>query len=685
MRHIKEKRVDGTEQMRIEEVLRAASEEWRSIFDAMNDAIALLDADGNILRCNKAMAKLVGKPFSGIIGRRCWEVVHNASGPVAGCPHETVKTTLKRETIETRLGDRWFVVAVEPYFDEEGDLSGALHIMTDITERKRAEQALKESEEKFRTIFETANDAIFILDEKGNFKDVNRIAYERLGYAKEEMLSKNVSQIDSPEFAAKVPERIAELKKYGKAVFESAHVRKDGCVMPVEISARVSTYKGDKAIFSIVRDITERKKMEELLFSAKQDWESTFNSITDMVTVHDKDYNIILANKAAEKLLGLPFLEKAEVTKCFRYYHGRGAPPEGCPSCDCLRTGVPVSFEIFEPHLNVFIEIRAIPRFDSGGNLIGLIHVVRDISEQKRIEQERKDYLVRLEEAVAERTRELEDANRELQIVNRELDLRREEAETASRSKTDFLANMSHELRTPLNAILGFADIIQLGIAGPVTDKQKEFLKDISASGNHLLALINDVLDLSKIEAGKLDLELDEFGIRDLIDGSLIMFKEKALKHRIRVKREVDEALSTVEADRRKLKQTLLNLLSNAFKFTPDGGSVQVRARRVEKDEERGTSDEQEKSSIVRASGRPSSVEISVTDTGIGISPEHQAKLFQPFQQVETSLTRNYPGTGLGLSLCRRFVELHGGRIRVESEAGKGSTFTFIVPLRQRP
>lgn len=787
------------EQQQMTDMLLAASDEWRNTFDAIQDAIALLDADGKIIRCNKAMANLAGRSFSDLIGRHCWEIIHHVSGPIAGCPIETARKTLKREMLITQLGERWFEVIADPLVDANGAYAGAVHIMTDITERrqaeellkkrefqlaesqriagigswerdlttntvvwskelfrilgldpdttalnyqtlldlihpddrdghakavneaihenkpynmeyrvvrpdgktvvihaqgevitdgsgrpvlirgtaqditerKRAEQALAESEKRYRTLVESASDAIFILDLNGNFIDLNTVAYERLGYTRDEMLSKNVSEFDPPEFAARVPERIEQIKKNGRAVFESAHIRKDGSVMPVEINSRIIEFDGKKVFFSIVRDITERKQAEERIFQAKQDWEFTFNSITDMVTVHDKDYNIILANKAAEKILGLPVLEKVQGTKCFRYYHGTGAPPEGCPSCNCLKTGVPASFEVFEPHLNMFIEIRAIPRFDSSGNLIGLIHVVRDITEQKRIEKERQEYTARLEDAVAARTRELEDANRELQVINKEIELRRAEAEAASRSKSDFLANMSHELRTPLNAILGFADIIQMEIAGPVTDKQKEFLKDIIASGTHLLTLINDILDLSKIEAGKLNLELNEFDIKDLVESSLLMFKEKALKHRIRVQMHIDENIF-IEADHRKLKQTLLNLLSNAFKFTPDGGNIVVRAGKIQ-----NKTQDDSKPNV-------DFVEISVSDTGIGISPENQAKLFQPFQQVETSLTRNYPGTGLGLSLCRRFVELHGGRIWVESELGKGSTFTFAVPLRQR-
>jgi len=303
---------------------------------------------------------------------------------------------------------------------------------------------------------------------------------------------------------------------------------------------------------------------------------------------------------------------------------------------------------------------------------------------------------------IEKRTQALEDINNELQQVNRELLLRREEAEAASRAKTDFLANMSHELRTPLNAILGFADILQMGMAGQVTDKQKGLLNDIYTSGNHLLELITDILDLSKVEAGKMELEPGTFSLKELFDASIIMFKEKALKHGISATAEIADAITSITADKRKLKQVIVNLLSNAFKFTPDGGSVRVSARRVRSDEFGvGSSESQSIYSelITQNSELPEGtvtelrtknselntdlVEISVEDTGIGISSEDQQRLFQPFQQIETSLTRKFAGTGLGLSLCRRFVELHGGRIWVESEEGKGSRFVFVIPITQ--
>jgi signal transduction histidine kinase len=229
--------------------------------------------------------------------------------------------------------------------------------------------------------------------------------------------------------------------------------------------------------------------------------------------------------------------------------------------------------------------------------------------------------------------------------------------EAASRHKSEFLANMSHELRTPLNAIIGFSEILTERMFGELNNKQEEYLKDIYASGQHLLSLINDILDLSKIEAGRMELELTDFDLPQAITNALTLVRGRAERHSIVLHLAVDERLGSIRGDERKIKQVLLNLLSNALKFTPEGGRVDVRA------------------SVVDAMA-----EVSVTDTGVGIAPEDQEAVFEEFRQVGTA-DKKVEGTGLGLTLSRKFIELHGGRIWVESQVGVGSTFTFTLPL----
>jgi signal transduction histidine kinase len=229
--------------------------------------------------------------------------------------------------------------------------------------------------------------------------------------------------------------------------------------------------------------------------------------------------------------------------------------------------------------------------------------------------------------------------------------------EAASRHKSEFLANMSHELRTPLNAIIGFSEVLAEGMFGEINQKQTEYLQDILESGRHLLSLINDILDLSKIEAGRMELELSDFHLPSALENALILVRERASRREIRLGHTIDTQLGMISGDERKVKQVLLNLLSNALKFTPEGGRIDVGARLHD-----------------------GVAEVSVADTGIGIAPADQDAVFEEFRQVGTA-DKKSEGTGLGLALSRKFIELHGGRIWVKSELGTGSTFTFTLPL----
>jgi signal transduction histidine kinase len=233
------------------------------------------------------------------------------------------------------------------------------------------------------------------------------------------------------------------------------------------------------------------------------------------------------------------------------------------------------------------------------------------------------------------------------------------ELETASRHKSEFLANMSHELRTPLNAIIGFSQVLQQRLFGEVNEKQDEYLDDILSSANHLLSLINDVLDLSKVEAGQVELELDLFSLREAVERGVVMVRERAHKNGVELTVDLAEDVDVVRGDERRVRQIVFNLLSNAVKFTPSGGSI-----------------------VVATAHRPGEVEVSVADTGPGVPPEDVERIFGEFQQTDVGM-RQREGTGLGLALSKRLVELHGGRIWVESELGEGSRFAFTLPLEE--
>ena len=249
----------------------------------------------------------------------------------------------------------------------------------------------------------------------------------------------------------------------------------------------------------------------------------------------------------------------------------------------------------------------------------------------------------------AKQFHEIQDKSRQLEVANKH--------------KSEFLANMSHELRTPLNAIIGFSEVLTEQMFGDVNDKQREYLMDIHGSGHHLLTLINDILDLSKIEAGRMELELSSFDLSMLLDNAMTLVRERAARHGLALALEVEDGIEEWVADPRKVKQVVINLLSNAVKFTPAGGKVTLRARLIDASEAKA-------------------VEIAVVDTGVGIALDQQALVFEEFRQASGNYLRKAEGTGLGLALAKRFVELHGGTIRVESEPGRGSTFAFVLPLR---
>ncbi len=279
------------------------------------------------------------------------------------------------------------------------------------------------------------------------------------------------------------------------------------------------------------------------------------------------------------------------------------------------------------------------------------------LKERERAEEALQQAHDELEQRVSDRTADLARTNDDLIRA-------KESAEAASRAKSEFLANMSHELRTPLNHILGFTELVVDGNFGQLNPKQEEFLNDVLQSGRHLLALINEILDLSKVEAGKMELNLSLVFLRPLVNNSLIMIKEKALKQRLKLHAEITDQVESIQADERKLKQVLYNLLSNAVKFTPPGGTIDVRIS-----PENGVPDGKQ------------GLRFSVIDSGIGLAPGDLERIFKPFEQVDNSASRKFQGTGLGLALTRKMVELQAGRIWAVSEGeGKGSAFHFVLP-----
>jgi signal transduction histidine kinase len=334
--------------------------------------------------------------------------------------------------------------------------------------------------------------------------------------------------------------------------------------------------------------------------------------------------------------------------------------------------------------------IRAEKRsFDELGTLIdGFNTMLVQIQERDRKLEKHRDIL---KSRVEERTSELLRANKQLKLAVLELKSAKESAEAASEAKSQFLANMSHELRTPLNQIIGFSELLVDRQLGELNESQEEFLNDVLQSSYHLLSLINDILDLSKVEAGKFELNPVVFYPQELIERSLTMVKEKAMKHRITLTFEDGNLPESMTADERKFKQILFNLLSNAVKFTGDGGSVTLSAQGLtfrdgEWSFENGNQPVLPRDLDLRSLPEGEYLKVSVRDTGIGIPKDHLQRIFESFVQLESSTSRQYQGTGLGLALTRSLVELHGGVIWAESLGeGRGSTFSFILPKEVTP
>ncbi|MCP4372889.1 MAG: response regulator [Deltaproteobacteria bacterium] len=290
-----------------------------------------------------------------------------------------------------------------------------------------------------------------------------------------------------------------------------------------------------------------------------------------------------------------------------------------------------------------------------------------------------------LELIVEQRTKELVIAKEQA----KELVIAKEQAEAGNQAKSEFLANMSHELRTPLNAIIGFSEILGGRAVGELNEKQANYINNVLTSGRHLLQLIDDILDISKVEAEIMELEPSRVNLKDLLANSLTMIREKAMKDGIRLDSHISQELMDlyISTDERKLKQIIFNLLSNAAKFTPEGGEIRLEANLISDIRSRISELEKEGKIISDQSAiriLQSGIEISVADSGIGIKPEDQQRIFGEFEQVDSTYTREQEGTGLGLALTRKLVELHGGWLWMESEGeGKGSTFTFVIPVRE--
>ncbi len=570
-----------------------------------------------------------------------------------------------------------------------------LHQRRIFEEKQRAEETLRESEEKFRKISASAQDAIVIMDSKENISFWNEAATKIFGYSSPEALGQDLHTLIAPErYREAFREGLARYKTTGQGaavgqMLELMAVKKDGTVFPIELSLSVIKLQGEWNAVGIIRDVTERVQAKQSLqrhnleLAALNAVAQALASSLELRDILDEALArtvnalgfagglIALVDERTRDLVpfshtGLPrpLIEHLETcglggTLCDYVYQERS--PLGLED---LHEGAPVDVRrllevgvqsyagaplVYQDHtLGTFCLFDTTPHPISETDYALLTAIGQQIGvavENARLFEEVEAARVKLQQ----RAEALEETNIRLQ----ELD----------RLKSQFLANMSHELRTPLNSIIGFSEVLLDGLVGEMPPEQKECVQDIHVSGEHLLALINDILDLSKIEAGRMTLEPTTFDAAELlaeVETTVTPLIEKK-SHVFTI--EQAEGMPLLTADRFRIKQVLLNLLSNACKFTPAKGHITLSCRLA----------------------NSATMLFSVADTGIGIKPEDQEIVFEEFRQVDGSATREMTGTGLGLSISKRLVEMHGGRIWVESEYGHGATFSLLLPLASPP
>ncbi|HYZ71899.1 MAG TPA: PAS domain S-box protein [Chthoniobacterales bacterium] len=533
----------------------------------------------------------------------------------------------------------WTLSRAVPLFDDAGEIREWFGAASDITERKRGEEAGR----WLSAIVQNSNDAILSKSLDGIITTWNSTAEHIFGYKEAEAVGKPITLIVPPELRQQEM-HILERLRAGERIdhFETTRVRKDGTSLDVSLTISPVRDSSGKIMgaSTIARDITERKRTEQALRDREEDLRWTFNLSSQVPWTADPAGNILdfsdrwisLTGRKREELLGSGWMSVPH--------------PEDLPHMrkaweHALRTGEPYDVEHRLCSTSgdyYWVRTRAYPRRDSFGRIVKWYGTVEDIHDRKLAQ---------------EHVQKVAEANSELEFRSREM-------ERANQLKSEFLASMSHELRTPLHTILGFTQLLQEGIGGELTGKQARYLGHIYRDAEHLLELINGVLDISRIEAGRVELSYEPVDLSACISESITGIQGRAVAKYITLDSYAG-SLPRVTADQFRLKQVLYNLLGNAIKFTPQGGHVWVET-----------------------SMTGNSVNVTVADTGRGIASEDQNKIFKKFQQVGNITAGVREGTGLGLAITKELIELHGGRIWVESTPGHGSRFTFSLPFEAK-
>jgi PAS domain S-box-containing protein len=631
---------DITERKRAEEALATSEANLRALFAAMRDVVLVLDAQGRYLQIAPTNPDLLYKPAAELLGRTIHEVL-----PAA---HADNILHLIRQALETQepvhieyslpIGESeiWFDGTVSPMGEDK-----VFWIARDITKRKRADENLRESEERFRLMFANSPLPMWVYDvESLQFLEVNEAAMVRYGYSRDEFLSMRITNLQPAEEIARLMEDLEQARLALKSSGEWRHQKKDGEIIDVQITSHTFQFgeRSKDAILVVAEDITERKRAEEALRASEEKFRAIFENTLDAEFITDDKGRFVDVNHAASELIGLP-AEELVGHSYAEFQNWKSATELGRLHDQVAERGEASGDLQF---VGVNGETRDV-EYSSKANFIPGYHlsVAHDLTERRRKEEAR---------------------------------MARDAAERANRAKSEFLSRMSHELRTPLNAILGFGQLLQMDTTTP---DQEESVEYIIKAGRHLLKLVDEVLDIARIEEGKLAISIEPVLIRDVLQESLDLVQTLAAHRNI----ELNANLTWLDncyvmADRQMLQQVLLNLLANAIKYNREGGVVNISCSELsselhyEADGVRGGQDP----AAPESPQLPARVRIVVSDTGHGLPPDKMARLFTPFERLGAE-HGDVEGTGLGLALSKHLVKAMGGSIGVESEQGIGSTF----------
>lgn len=655
--------IDIHTQKLIEDALRRSEQRYRKTLDSILEGCQLISFDWRYLYLNDAASAHNRRPKSELLGKTMTEVwpgieKSDIYALIERSMKERVAVQGEVDFIFADGSKGWFDLRVQPVDD------GVLLLSVDRTEQKRAYDLLVENERKYRELVENANSIILRWNSEGQITLLNEYGQRFFGYSAEEIIGKHVldtivpaTETNGRDLQSLMEQICADPKAFEQNINEN--VLRNGKRVWISWTNRIVMDKQGRIeeILSIGTDITERRRDHEALRRSEEQFRLIMENLADLVAVLDLEGHRLYNSPSYERLLGKT--EQLLGSSSFDQIHPDDRPRVKKAFADTVQTGIGHRLEyrlLDRDNSPRYIESQGSVIHDAAGKPHQVVVVSRDVTERRQAEMALKVLNETLELEVQNRTAELKTAL--------------ERAEAADRIKSAFLATMSHELRTPLNSIIGFTGIILQGLAGPLNPEQTKQLSMVRGSARHLLELINDVLDISKIEAGQLEVRAEPFDLRSSVERVVASVKPLADKKELPVTITLPTELGQMVNDRRRVEQVLINLLNNAIKFT-DRGSVSLAIEHT----------------VYPSAGSATpaipALKFTVKDTGIGIKETDLALLFQPFRQIDTGLSRLHEGTGLGLAICRRLTVLMGGDISAKSEWQKGSEFTVILPLNK--